>query len=68
MTRLVIETGIGRDGAIEVRRGLQPGDRVVSRGHADLIEGSVIIGRNADGSIATEAGEKAIVETGVAAQ
>jgi membrane fusion protein (multidrug efflux system) len=51
--RVLIETGTVRDGAVEVTSGLESGDRVVSRGHADLIDGSPIVARNPDGSLAS---------------
>lgn len=66
--RVVVETGTVRDGAIEVRQGLAAGDRVVSRGHADLIDGSVIVARNPDGSLASASVPPAGVDTGVAAE
>jgi RND family efflux transporter MFP subunit len=62
VTRLVVETGIMRGGMVEIRSGLAEGERVVSRGHADLIDGSVIVARNPDGSLAVPR------ERGVAAQ
>ena len=49
--RRVIETGIHRDGLIEVVRGLEPGDRVVARGHASLVDGELVVPRNPDGSL-----------------
>ena len=49
--RLVIETGIHDDGYVEVVRGLQAGDLVVSRGHAQLVDGERIVPRNADGTL-----------------
>jgi membrane fusion protein (multidrug efflux system) len=48
--RRVIEIGLIRDGWIEVRSGLAAGDVVVQRGHADLIDGSVVAARNSDGT------------------
>lgn len=55
-----VETGVTRDGRMEVRAGLEASDRVVSRGHADLIDGAVVVSRNADGSLArAAAGETA---------
>ena len=68
VSRVPIKTGIVRDGAVEVREGLVSDDRVVSRGHSDLIEGSVIVARNPDGSLATRSTAQARVERGVAAQ
>jgi membrane fusion protein (multidrug efflux system) len=55
--RRVIEMGVIRGGFVEIVAGLEPGDSVVSRGHADLIDGSVIIARNPDGTRAVGAGE-----------
>jgi membrane fusion protein (multidrug efflux system) len=64
--RLVIETGIVRDGMVEVRSGLAAGDRVASRGHTDLIDGSPIFPRNPDGTPAVLPGVAA-PDPGVAA-
>jgi membrane fusion protein (multidrug efflux system) len=50
VARVPVETGRVSDGAVEVRSGLARGDVVVSRGHADLIDGSRIVARNPDGS------------------
>jgi membrane fusion protein (multidrug efflux system) len=50
--RRQVRTGTFREGWVEIREGLAAGDSVVSRGHADLIDGSVIVPRNADGSLA----------------
>ncbi len=52
--RRIVRTGSIREGWIEIREGLDPGDAVVSRGHADLIDGSVIVPRHPDGSLAEE--------------
>lgn len=52
VTRLVVETGLMRDGMVEIRSGLAEGDPIVSRGHDDLIDGSAIIARNPDGTLA----------------
>lgn len=59
--RRVIEMGSIRDGFIEIVAGLEPDDAVVSRGHADLIDGSVIVARNPDGTRAVSAGADAAV-------
>ena len=48
--RLVIETGVYRDGSIEVVRGLQPGDLIVSRGHSGLVDGERVVPRHPDGT------------------
>lgn len=51
--RRIVEVGVVRDGFAEIRAGLAPTDSVVSRGHSDLIDGSVIEARNPDGTLAT---------------
>lgn len=48
--RIVIEAGVIRDGWIEVRAGLAKGDRIARRGHVDLVDGSLVVPRNRDGS------------------
>ena len=48
--RRVVETGVMREGWVEIVAGLAPGDAVVSRGHSELIDGSVIVPRNPDGT------------------
>lgn len=48
--RVKVETGVVRQGQVEVRRGLAPGDVVVVRGQADLVDGAPISRRNPDGS------------------
>jgi membrane fusion protein (multidrug efflux system) len=52
--RVVIETGVHEDGYVEVVRGLRAGDLVVSRGHAQLVDGERIVPRNADGTLVTK--------------
>lgn len=49
-----VETGAIRGGWVEIRSGLSAGDRVVQRGHTDLIDGSPVVARNPDGSEATD--------------
>ena len=51
--RRVVETGLIEDGLVEIVAGLSAGDFVAERGHADLIEGSVIVPRNPDGTEAS---------------
>ena len=72
VARVPVETGLVRDGAVEVRSGLAPGDLVVSRGHSDLIDGSKIVARNPDGSPVTPPTSAAAVDAesraGVASQ
>ena len=40
--RRLVETGAHRDGTVEVVRGLAAGERVVVRGHAELVDGAVV--------------------------
>jgi membrane fusion protein (multidrug efflux system) len=54
--RIGVEIGVIRDGWVEIREGLGPRDRIVSRGHSDLIDGSSIIARNRDGTLPVAAG------------
>jgi membrane fusion protein (multidrug efflux system) len=51
--RRAIETGVHEDGEIEVVRGLEGGELVVTRGHQGLIDGALVAARNPDGSAAT---------------
>ncbi len=51
--RLLIETGLHRDGRVEVRSGLEAGDRVVVRGHYSLVNGARVEPRTPDGKLAT---------------
>jgi membrane fusion protein (multidrug efflux system) len=50
--RLVIETGVHREGYVEVVRGLAPGELVVSRGQTWLSDGDVVTPREPDGTLA----------------
>jgi RND family efflux transporter MFP subunit len=50
--RRVIATGMIEGGRVEVVEGLAPGDQVVIRGHASLIDGAVVSLRNTDGTAA----------------
>jgi len=59
--RRVIETGMHREGRVEVRSGLELGDRVVTRGHYALVSGAQVSLRGADG---TPAGDLAVREPG----
>lgn len=52
VSRHVVETGAIRDGLVEIRDVLAAGDRVVTRGHSDLIDGSAVVARNPDGTLA----------------
>jgi len=48
--RILVETGTHEDGSVEVVKGLSPGDVVVSRGHAALVDGARVAPRQPDGS------------------
>jgi membrane fusion protein (multidrug efflux system) len=48
--RVAVETGVHHAGYVEVRRGLHPGDLVVSRGGDRLAEGQEILPRHPDGT------------------
>ena len=49
--RIVVGTGVIREGWVEIVEGLSPGDAVVSRGHSELVDGAVVVPRNPDGSL-----------------
>jgi membrane fusion protein, multidrug efflux system len=49
--RVAVETGLHRDGMVQIRSGLEPTDVVVVRGQAGLTDGSPISPRNPDGSL-----------------
>lgn len=49
--RVVVELGVIRDGWAEVRSGLAPNDIVLTRGQSNLIDGSVVVVRNPDGTL-----------------
>ncbi|MDJ0787470.1 MAG: efflux RND transporter periplasmic adaptor subunit [Myxococcota bacterium] len=49
--RLVVETGLHRDGWVEIAEGLEVDDRVITRGHAGLVGGAIVSPRNPDGSL-----------------
>jgi membrane fusion protein (multidrug efflux system) len=51
--RVVVETGEHRAGQVEIAGGLAPGDQVVTRGQAGLVDGALVSPRNADGSAVT---------------
>jgi membrane fusion protein (multidrug efflux system) len=48
--RVVVETGEHRGALVEIARGLAPGDQVVTRGQAGLVDDALVSPRNADGS------------------
>jgi membrane fusion protein (multidrug efflux system) len=53
--RRIVEVGVHEYGAVEIRSGLAMGDAVVTRGHADLADGSPVVVRNPDGTARTPA-------------
>ena len=61
--RVAVETGVHREGFVEVRSGLRPSDHVVTRGHASLVDGAVVSPRNLDGTPARPALAEAARET-----
>lgn len=48
--RRVVKTGVFKDGRVEIVEGIEPGDRIVSRGHTALVDGAVVTVRGLDGS------------------
>jgi membrane fusion protein (multidrug efflux system) len=48
--RRLVTLGSMRAGEVEIRSGLAQGDRVISRGHADLVDGSLVSPRRPDGT------------------
>ncbi len=53
--RIVLTTGVFRDGRVEVVEGLDVGDVVVVRGHARLVDGAAVDVRTASGAPAVAA-------------
>lgn len=47
--RVAVETGVHRDGLVEVASGLGAGDRVVVRGQSGLVDGALVSPRGRDG-------------------
>lgn len=45
-----IQPGVHRDGWVEVSSGLSAGDRVVRRGHTELIDGARVVAHHPDGT------------------
>lgn len=54
--RLLVETGAYHEGLVEVRSGVAPGDGIVVRGQAALVDGSPVSLRRPDGSSAEPIG------------
>ena len=60
--RINVNLGVYRSGLVEITDGLSPGDTVVIRGQAELINGSVVSLRNADGSAVAMEGPRGGIE------
>jgi len=54
--RVTIETGVVRDGKVEVTQGISAGDHIVTRGHFRLADGQPVSPRTADGELVGAAG------------
>lgn len=65
--RRLVTLGAMREGEVEIRSGLAPGDRVVARGHADLVDGSLVSPRRPDGTPLEGAGAAAVSSAAAAA-
>jgi membrane fusion protein (multidrug efflux system) len=48
--KVAVETGVHRDGMVEITKGVRPGDQVIVRGHWDLVDGTLISRRTPDGA------------------
>ena len=55
--RVNVKTGVYQGDRVEIREGIEPGLRVVVRGHAGLIDGSSVSVRNIDGTPAAVASQ-----------
>lgn len=53
--RLVVETGLHREGMVEIVDGVGAGDQIIARGQAWLTDGQRVTPRNPDGTLAGEA-------------
>lgn len=62
--RRVVKTGVHRNDRVEILDGLVAGDRVVTRGHVALIDGSAVVVRNVDGSTAEPDVASGAIESG----
>jgi membrane fusion protein (multidrug efflux system) len=51
--RRVVETGVHKDGQVEIVHGVEAGDLVVSRGQTWLSDGDLVTPRRPDGTLAT---------------
>lgn len=51
VSRVNVRLGVYRKGSVEIVEGLKPGDRVVIRGQAELIDGSAVEIRDFDGNL-----------------
>ena len=48
--RRIVKLGAHVGGRVEIASGLEPGDLVIRRGHAELVDGSPVVARNPDGT------------------
>jgi membrane fusion protein (multidrug efflux system) len=48
--RRVVKTGVFKDGRVEIVDGVSSGDKIVTRGHTALVDGALVVVREADGS------------------
>ena len=62
--RRVVKTGVHKNDRVEILDGLVAGDKVVTRGHVALIDGSAVVVRNVDGSTAEPDVASGALETG----
>ena len=62
--RIRVETGVYKDGLIEVVSGVKAGDEIIVRGQTKLIHGSVVSIREADGSLPTKKSASNLPQTG----
>jgi membrane fusion protein, multidrug efflux system len=53
--RVVVETGLHQNGAVEIVKGLARNDHVIVRGQARLVHGQPVVARNPDGTPAVDA-------------
>jgi membrane fusion protein (multidrug efflux system) len=60
--RVNVRLGVYRDGAVEISEGLAPGDRVVIRGQAELVDGARVELRDIDGNLLEAADRERLAE------
>ena len=54
--RVSVETGLVRDGKVEITQGISAGDHIVTRGQFRLADGQPVSPRTADGKLVGAAG------------